>query len=106
MTPLHTIRLGEPWQMEECGGLQRCSRRFGRPHDLPADERLHLVLVGFGPAPRVELNGHLLTLAPNTAGQLAADVTDLLAPRNELVVLVSPITPGGYALLHVVRAVP
>lgn len=102
---LHSIRLGEPWERERIGAadceLLRSTRRFGRPYALPANERLTLVLEGFGHAPRVELNGQVVPLVALPDGRLAVDVTEALAARNRLVIDSPPNLSGGCALLQV-----
>lgn len=68
----HRIRLGPPW--DESAGVH--ARRFGRPR-TPAAERVWLVC-DVPPAAVVRVNG---AVVPATA-----DVTDLLAARNQVVI--------------------
>jgi hypothetical protein len=79
----HSIRLGPPWEVSAAGGRTTHRRRFGRPRTLGPGERVWLVAAAIpGPA-AVTLNGHAIGAA---AGPFAADITDLLAPRNEVVI--------------------
>ncbi|MBX9624512.1 MAG: GNAT family N-acetyltransferase [Gemmataceae bacterium] len=75
----HRIRLGPPWEVSAAGGCVTHRRRFGRPRTLDPGERVWLVCESVpGPA-TVAVNGHLL-------GSAEADITDLLLPRNEVVI--------------------
>ncbi|MBX9582159.1 MAG: hypothetical protein K2X87_17785 [Gemmataceae bacterium] len=79
----HSIRLGPPWEVSAAGGRTTHRRRFGRPRTLGPGERVRLACDSVpGPA-TVTLNGRPLGAA---AGPFAADLTDLLAPRNEVVI--------------------
>lgn len=106
----HTISLQTAWE-PAAAGRHGWTRRFGRPLDLPPEERLVLVIgpVPTGSLPRVEmtrttLNGMRLVDLPaaeSLAGRgdataadpaatggdalpFARDVTDAVGPRNEL----------------------
>lgn len=75
----HHIRLGPPWEVSSSGGRATHRRRFGRPRALGPGERVWLVCEAVpGPATGA-LNGHPL-------GSAEADITDLLLPRNEVVI--------------------
>jgi hypothetical protein len=86
----HRIRLGPPWDaVAEPDGRTRHTRRFGRPTNQGAAERVHLV-AELPEGSEVRLNGVTLE---------STDVTDRLLPRNELVILVpSDAAPAGVAL--------
>lgn len=79
----HRIRLGPPWEVASAAGRTVHRRRFGRPRTLGPGERVWLVCEAVpGPA-AVSLNGEPLGPA---AGPFSADVTELLRPRNEVVI--------------------
>ena len=95
---MHTIRLGPPWQLTPADGGTRHARKFGRPRTLDANERLWLVCERVPGAGAVRVNGTLVA-APDAPGPVAADITPLLLPRNEVVFTVaSDGTLGAVAL--------
>jgi hypothetical protein len=84
----HRIRLGPPWETTADGGRNQHVRKFGRPRTIDPHERVWLVCGSLpGPA-EVFVNGQRVG-ASEVPGPFAADVTHLLNPRNE-VVIVSP----------------
>lgn len=76
----HRIRLGPPWEVSAAAdGRVTHRRRFGRPRVLGPGERVWLVCESVpGPA-TVAVNGTPL-------GSAEADITELLLPRNEVVI--------------------
>lgn len=81
--PIHRIRLGPPWEVSAADGRVTHRRKFGRPTNLGPGERVWLVLDAVpGPA-TVSLNDSPLGTA---AGPFSTDITDLIRPRNEVVV--------------------
>lgn len=118
----HRIRLRGPWQCEpvasfagtplpaagrvkmpcrwaEAGwadfaGRVRCVRRFGYPGRIDAYERVWLTFAGADHAAEVTLNGQPLGRHEG-GGPFEFEITSLLKPRNELVVLVESPDPGG-----------
>jgi hypothetical protein len=98
--PTHRIRLGPPWEVTSAGDHTRHARKFGRPRILDANERVWVVcdLVP-GPA-TLTVNGQ--QVAATDAGQpVAADITQLLNPRNELVIETASAGPLGEVALEV-----
>ena len=87
--PTHRIRLGPPWVASPDGTLH--TRRFGRPRTLDAGERVWLVC-HFPPAD-VSVNGQPV--------DAVADITDLLQPRNEVVVRLANGTQLGDVALEI-----
>jgi hypothetical protein len=118
----HRIRLRGPWECEpvesfsggpvpaagrvkmpcrwaEAGwadftGRVRCVRRFGYPGRLDEHERVWLTFAGADHAAEMTLNGHHLGRHEG-GGPFEFEITSLLKPRNELVVLVESPDPGG-----------
>lgn len=100
----HVINLQSGWIARPGDGAV-WTRRFGRPAEMPAGERLVLVvetvpnadLDGVAGAAIVVLNGRPATDLPPAesrrggagVGRLARDVTDTLEPRNVLEILVA-----------------
>jgi hypothetical protein len=85
----HRIRLGPPWEVvQEPDGRMRHVRRFGRPRTVDPGERVWMV-AELPAGAEVRLNGEPITLA--------ADVTEQLQPRNELVVIAAA-APENVAL--------
>ena len=78
----HRIRLGPPWAVTREEGRTRHARKFGRPRTLDADEQVWLVCGSLPAGSKVTVNG--TSVVPD-----AANITSLLLPRNE-VVIVSP----------------
>jgi hypothetical protein len=78
---MHSIRLRDFWDTSSDGVRTTHARKFGRPRTADPGERVWLVCASVpGPA-EVSVNGRPVgTLA--AAGPFAADVTDLLLPRN------------------------
>lgn len=75
----HRIRLGPPWEVSSSAGRATHRRRFGRPRALGPGERVWLVCDAVPAPANVHLNGQPL-------GATEADITDLLLPRNEVVI--------------------
>jgi len=97
---IHRIRLGPPWQLTSEQGRATHTRNFGRPRTLDAGERLWLVCERVPGAAEVSVNGELIgTLVE--AGSFAADITDLLRPRNAVVFVVTSDEPLGEVWLEV-----
>ncbi|MFO0806512.1 MAG: hypothetical protein U0791_25685 [Gemmataceae bacterium] len=92
---MHRIRLGPPWEaVPQPEGGTRHTRRFGRPRTLDSPERVWLV-AELPEGAEVLLNGVKL----EASASFAAEVTDRLEPRNELVMIVpNDATPVGVAL--------
>ncbi|MCE9528729.1 MAG: hypothetical protein K8R36_22005 [Planctomycetales bacterium] len=132
---MHTIRLRGPWELYLPGSEQplriempatwetlhalcsaaaplpspaRLVRRFGKPTGLSSQDRLHLVIDSSSADFQLELNGEQLGNIPISQGSRSFEVTALLNPRNELVILlqISPREvgpPAGSTLLRDVR---
>jgi hypothetical protein len=81
----HRIRLGPPWTVAVAGGRSRHARKFGWPATLDPHERVWLVCDAVPGPGEVSVNGQPVGTA-TAAGPFAADITPLLAPRNELVI--------------------
>ena len=65
----------------------RLLRRFGQPTGIAPTDRLHLVIESSAAALQIELNGQLLgSIAPSQQTS-SFDVSALLSPRNELLIL-------------------
>ena len=92
---MHRIRLGPPWEVAPLGdGRTRHARRFGRPRTHDTSERVWIV-AELPDGSEVTLNGDTL----EAEASFAADVTDRLLPRNELVIVVpNDAAPAGVAL--------
>lgn len=98
---MHTIRLGPPWEVSAASsGGTRHARKFGRPRTLDATERVWLVCAHVPGAAEVTVNGASLG-AVGSAGPFAADVTSLLAPRNEVAFVVASEAPLGAVALEI-----
>ena len=97
---MHTIRLGPPWEVTPVAGATQHSRKFGRPRTLDANERLWIVCAHLPPAARVLVNSQLVGMV-STAGPFAADITELLQPRNTVVLLVESADALGEVALEV-----
>jgi hypothetical protein len=108
----HRIRLRGPWECEvldQAGepaapparvvlpgapgvtGCVRFRRRFGYPGRIDAHERVWLVFEGTAAALRLAVNG---TPLGSVSGHVEADVTGLLAARNE-VTAETELSPGA-----------
>ena len=114
----HYIRLRGPWEIDRSGisrfgstpfesaesitlptGWQtlserdwarplRLRRRFGRPTSVTDSERVDLVITNAAEGIEVLLNGQALSATRSADLQWRADVTRLLAARNELLIVV------------------
>lgn len=91
----HCIRLGPPWEVAAArDGLVRHARRFGRPRTIEPHERVWL-LATLPEGSEAALNGVTL----DGGASFAADITDRLQPRNEVVFLVpADAAPADVAL--------
>lgn len=83
----HRIRLAAPWSREplEGAGGTRLARRFAWLASRDPHEHVWLTFAGAGIAAEVRLNGFRLGHRSATDGATDYEVTDLLRPRNELV---------------------
>ena len=93
--PLHVIRLRGAWTVTADGPRYRHTRRFGWPAALDPSERVWLVVAGTGPDDAMAVNG--------TPVGDEADITHVLRPRNEFVLLRSTDAPPGGVSLEVRR---
>ena len=96
----HCIRLRGAWEVTAAGGRTRHTRRFGWPSPLDAGERVWLVC---GPPPaavEVLVNGERVGTA-GAGRPFAADVTPLLAPRNEVAFEGTSTDPPGDVALEI-----
>lgn len=104
-TTAHRIRLRGYWLVSPLGdGRTRHRRSFGRPRVLERDERAWLICDELpGPA-TVSLNGVAIGSA-EPGHPFAADITDLLHPRNEAAfdVAAAPAAPLGEVALEIRR---
>src|SRR5262249_25949757 len=88
----HRIRLRGPWECEPvAAGRVRCRRRFGYPGRIDSYERVWLTGTGLRGSAEVWLHGKVLGSHP---GAFEYEVTALLQPRNELLVLVEVADNG------------
>jgi hypothetical protein len=84
---LHRIRLRRPWHYEATAEHVRWRRRFNRPTGLAAQPRIELVCQYFTRGTMgVILNGQPLGTILGDGRPAAFDVSDRLAPGNELVI--------------------
>ena len=108
---MHSIRLRGPWELPGKGEPQRIEmpatwqtllasagdsplpsparllRRFGQPTGIAPTDRLRLVIESSAASCQIELNGQPLgSIAPSQQTS-SFDVTALLRPRNELLIL-------------------
>lgn len=90
--PLHTIRLRGAWEARPDAGRTRFVRRFGWPTALAPNECVWVVC----DPPPAELSANGVALTPP-----AADISELLQARNELVVTPEPGTDRGEVWLEV-----
>lgn len=81
---LHAIRLRGAWASTPGG---RHARAFGWPTTLDPHERVWLVITAVAGPARVTVNGTPVGELPAGTHPFAADVTRLLRPRNELVII-------------------
>lgn len=82
-----TMRLPDPaarFEMRTCTSL-RLKRRFHRPTNLDADERVMVLLPGGCRPSSVEVNGQEVEFPKIVGDRPAADVTGQLRESNELV---------------------
>ena len=100
---LHRIRLGPPWTVTTTAAGARHARKFGRPRTLDADERVWLVCAHLPSPAEVYVNGERVGVS-DTSGPFAADVTSLLAPRNEVAFAVPSGGEPSAVALEVRRA--
>jgi hypothetical protein len=77
MSSVHIIRLREPWEVQSLpDGRMEYRRKFGKPRQRDAAERVWLVCAGVS---TVEMNDEAI--------ESACDVTSRLLPRNEVVIV-------------------
>ncbi len=101
----HTIRLHGPWQSAATQPspaaasvsetLTTWTRRFGRPQNLEPSERVWLVVQRPRASLRVALNRVDLGTIPAGCPEWRTAVTNLLEPRNELVLAGEPESFSG-----------
>jgi hypothetical protein len=96
----HRIRLGPPWQVASAEGHTRHARKLGRPRTADPEQRVWVVCASVPGSTAVFVNGEPVGSA-NAGGPFAADVTDLLKPRNELVFDVASAEPLGEVALEI-----
>jgi hypothetical protein len=97
----HRIRLGPPWEVTTSEGRTRHARKFGRPRTLDPHERVWLVCSALpGPAD-VSMNGQPIGSVAKAGSPFGADITDLIQPRNEVVVELSTVDPLGEITLEI-----
>jgi hypothetical protein len=97
---LHQIRLGPPWDVTATDSGTRHARKFGRPRTLDANERLWLVCAHVPSAAEVRVNGTPVG-ALEAPSPFAADITDFLQQRNEVVFAVAAEGRLGVVVLEV-----
>jgi hypothetical protein len=96
----HRIRLGPPWVVTTADGRTRHARKFGQPRTADPGQRVWVVC-GAVPGPATgSVNGEPVGSA-DAGSPFAADVTDLLRPRNELVFDVASADPLGEVALEI-----
>ncbi len=91
---MHTIRLRGAWEVTSTSGTVQHSRNFGRPRTLGPGERVWLVCERVPGSAGVSVNGKTVGTLP-TDGAFAADITDVLRPRNVVVFEVASGEPLG-----------
>jgi hypothetical protein len=96
----HKIHLRGFWDTSSAGTGKAHSRNFGRPRTLGPGERVWLVCASVpGPA-EASVNGQPAGSAPES-GPFAADITDLLRPRNTVVFTVASTEALGEVTLEI-----
>ena len=98
---VHTIRLRGAWSATTTGGRARHARKFGRPRTLDAGERVWLVCNGVPGPTSVFVNGESVGMIEEGGGPFAADVTDRLEMRNEVVFDTAATDPLGEVVLEI-----
>ncbi|MDB5309265.1 MAG: hypothetical protein JWO38_3467 [Gemmataceae bacterium] len=97
----HSIRLRGSWEVASAGGRTRYARKFGRPRTLDPNERVWLVCDSvFGPA-GVFVNGERVGTVEEPGRPFAAEITQLLNPRNEVVFDTTSADPLGEVALEI-----
>jgi hypothetical protein len=99
----HRVHMPATWQslFGDAAGRARFRRRFNRPTNLDADERVFLVFDGISGAAEISLNGHGLGAVTGAAFSAEFEATPLLEPANVLLVELvfnpadHPEQPGG-----------
>src|SRR5436189_202502 len=113
----HRIRLRGPWEAEPLdppcqarrmtlparfcdGGLEMCHvvrfrRRFGRPRQIDAEERVWVIGEGLTGQADFHVNGQHLGTHAGAAGPFTFPITNLLRERNELTIDVAADGPDG-----------
>src|SRR5262249_11540516 len=81
--------------LTDFAGRVRHVRSFGYPSRIDAHERLWLTFAGAESAAEVWLNGRHLGRHDNSREPFEFEVTEILKPRNELVVEVESAAPNG-----------
>lgn len=81
--------------LEGFAGTVRFLRRFGAPARVDAHERLWLTFAGVEGNVSVWLNGQLLGRHDTGAGPFDFEVTNMLQPRNQMIVEVAAPTDDG-----------
>jgi hypothetical protein len=96
----HTIRLRGSWETSSDGTRTHHVRKFGRPRLPDPAERVWLVCELVPGAAEVSVNGRVVGALAG-AGSFAADVTELLEPRNAVRFAVASGEPLGEVALEI-----
>lgn len=96
----HIIHLRGAWEITSSVDVTRHSRNFGRPRTLDENECVWLLCQSIPGPVEVYLNGQLLA-GNHEAGLFAADITDLLQPRNTILFAVTSSEPLGEVSLEI-----
>ena len=93
MAEPHRMRLRPPWEHQRRENELLWRRRFGRPTNLEQHEQVFLVLDTAEVDADVALNGRHLGTVRSATPTARFAITELLEPRNELVLTV--VEPSG-----------
>lgn len=105
----HRIRLRKPWRREVTAEGVLWRRKFGRPTGVGAEQTVWVCVEGMPPGGSVAVNGEPLGRLPDLGTRGEYDVTQRLAGRNELQILLmkgllvegDSSTPPGEAFLEI-----
>lgn len=86
--PAGTVRLPSDWRSRfgPVAGRVRLRRRFHRPTNLAAEDRVLLVLSNLGDESAIQLNGQMLAPTLASYDALSFDITPFLETTNELLI--------------------